>query len=226
MKYRAACLGLATVMITLASLTGTVSNAQETLPEDASLARLTEVLAQTTAMSASVEQLIIDQDGRELQETTAELLMRKPASFSWRITAPYEELMVTNGDLIWRYEPDLDQVTVQDFNNELDRTPVMLLNGTSETIAQAYAVSATDMGDGMLWRFILLPRMPSSLFERMSLTFNGEVLQEMQFEDSLGQQTSLSFRDVNRNSPLEDMLFEFMPPPGVEIIDNSSAITP
>lgn len=202
------------------------SVAQETLPEDASLARLATLLAATSSLSARVDQLIIDQDGRELQETTAELLMRKPASFSWHITAPYEELMVTNGSLIWRYEPDLGQVTIQNFDSELDRTPVMLLNGTADAIDAAYAVSATDMDGAGLWRFILLPRKPSSLFERMSLTFVGEQLQEMQFEDSLGQQTSLAFRDVERNLHLDPALFEFTPPNGVEIIDNSLAADP
>ena len=202
------------------------AQAQEPLDEVASLQQLTGILAQTRSMRAAVEQLLIDQDGREIQETRAELLMRKPASFSWHVTEPWEELMVTNGELIWRYEPDLEQVTIQNFDTGLDRTPVMLLNGTAETIAEAYEVSGIDMGDGLVWRFILLPRKTTSLFERLSLTFAGDVLQEMQFEDSLGQQTSLSFTSVERNTGISDDSFRFVPPAEVEIIDNTVLAQP
>jgi outer membrane lipoprotein carrier protein len=225
-KRKATFSGLAWAVTVMLGLGCPHGVAQQTYSEADSLQKLSVLLAATTTISASVEQLIIDQDGRELQETAASLLMRKPASFSWQIIEPYEELMVTNGELIWRYEPDLEQVTIQPFDSELDRTPVMLLNGTPEAIDEAYAVSATEMGSGDIWRFILLPRKPSSLFERMSLTFAGEVLQEMQFEDSLGQQTSLSFRNVKRNQALDGAQFEFTPPAGVEIIDNRLANEP
>jgi len=183
---------------------------------------LEEILSQTSSLRAEVNQLLMDQDGRDLQETSATLIMQKPASFSWRITDPYEEVTVTDGITIWRYEPDLEQVTVQDFDSELDRTPVMLLNGNANSISDAYNVSATRV-DANVLRFILNPRRPSSLFESMSLTFEGPVLREMQFEDSLGQRTSLGFSQVERNQSVPANIFTFTPPDGVELIDNRSA---
>jgi outer membrane lipoprotein carrier protein len=189
--------------------------------EDYALQQLVSILRQSTTLSADVEQLLVDQDGRELQESRASLLMQKPASFRWEITEPYNELMVTNGELIWHYEPDLEQVTIQTFNDELDRTPVMLLNGTEESIGESYAVSASTMIDGEHTRFILLPKKPDSLFERMSLTFSGPDLEEMQFEDSRGQRTSLTFRQLRRNQTLDADQFRFTPPEGVEVIDST-----
>ncbi|HHX81645.1 MAG TPA: outer membrane lipoprotein chaperone LolA, partial [Pseudomonadaceae bacterium] len=174
-------------------------------------------------LSADVEQLLLDQDGREVQETRARLLMRKPSAFRWEVVEPYEELTVTDGSLMWRYEPDLEQVTIKRFNEALDRTPVMLLNAGAATIADTYEVSATFAEDGDSARFVLLPKHPDSLFERLSLSFAGADLTEMQFEDSLGQLTSLSFTALVRNQPLETTLFEFTPPPDVEVIDSSAA---
>ncbi len=55
----------------------------------------------------------------------------------------------------------------------------------------------------------------------MSVTFNGAVLEEMQFEDSLGQQTSLTFHDVQRNQTLDATTFQYIPPAGVDIIDST-----
>ena len=199
--------------------------AQEAVPQQASaVAELVDLLDQTQTLSAEVDQLQLDQDGRELQETRALLLMQKPTSFHWAITQPYEELMVTDGQTIWRYEPDLEQVTIQPFDNDLERTPVMLLNGNAESITAAYDVSSTGLGEG-LSRFILIPRNPDRLFERLSLTFDGPALQEMQFEDSLGQQTSLTFREVQRNVPLDPAQFSFRSPAGVDIFDNRAIDT-
>jgi outer membrane lipoprotein carrier protein len=202
----------------LAVLLSPVAGAQE-LENGAAV--LEDLLNQTSSLRAEVSQLLMDQDGRSLQETAATLSMKKPANFSWVITQPYEERTVTDGTTIWRYEPDLEQVTVQDFNDELDRTPVMLLNGDAASIGEAYEVSATRVGGDIL-RFLLKPRRPSSLFERMSLTFQGPELREMQFEDSLGQQTSLGFSKVERNLTLPADTFTFTPPQGVELIDNRS----
>ena len=45
-------------------------------------------------------------------------------------------------------------------------------------------------------------------------------MEEMQFEDSLGQQTSMTFRNVARNVPLDPGQFTFEPPADIDVIDN------
>lgn len=193
----------------------------EPVTGDAAVQQLEAILQQTQSLSADVVQLQVDQDGRELQESQAELVMQKPGSFYWELTSPYSELMITDGDLIWRYEPDLEQVTIQPFDTELDRTPIMLLNGNADEIAATYDVTMGVMEDIRVSRFILVPRSAGRLFERLAVTFRDAELIEMQFEDSLGQQTSLSFENIVRNQPLAADQFHFIPPEGVEIIDTT-----
>jgi outer membrane lipoprotein carrier protein len=187
---------------------------------DWALQQLVGLLKQTESLTADVEQLLLDQDGRELQETRAQLMMQKPSNFRWEVTQPYSELMVTDGTTIWRYEPDLEQVTIQKFNGDLDRTPVMLLNGSAESIGASYSVSAAAIEGGNQMRFVLQPKQSNSLFEHMNLTFAGAALLEMQFEDSLGQQTSLTFSNMQRNQAPAASNFQFTPPAKVEIIDS------
>lgn len=188
--------------------------------EGYALKQLVAVLAQTTTLQSDVHQLLMDQDGRELQETDAKLAMQKPGSFRWEVTKPFNELMVTDGKIIWRFEPDLQQVTIAAFNTKVDRSPVMLLNGSEQSIGEGYTVSSTLI-DGVHQRFLLEPKKPDSLFTRMSMTFKGAILEELQFEDSLGQQTSLSFENVQRNLMLDATLFQFTPSSGVDVIDNT-----
>jgi len=177
-------------------------------PDEEAAAQLSAILEATRTLQADVEVLTLDQDGREIQESSARLVMQKPDHFYWEITSPYAELMLTNGQRIWRYEPDLEQVTVDYFDDDVSRTPVLLLNGNADDIASNYTISSSGMNDSTS-RFLLFPKSTDSLFERLSLTFAGTALQEMQFEDSLGQKTSLTFIGLEANQDIDPETFVF-----------------
>ena len=177
-------------------------------PDEEAAAQLSAILEATRTLQADVEVLTLDQDGREIQESSARLVMQKPDHFYWEITSPYAELMLTNGQRIWRYEPDLEQVTVDYFDDDVSRTPVLLLNGNADDIASNYTISSSGMNDSTS-RFLLCPKSTDSLFERLSLTFAGTALQEMQFEDSLGQKTSLTFTGLEANQDIDPETFVF-----------------
>lgn len=193
--------------------------AQDVRTEAAS--ELADILETTHTLQADVAVLTLDQDGREIQESSARLIMQKPDHFSWEITSPYNELMLTDGERIWRHEPDLEQVTIEHFSDDVGRTPVLLLNGDAEDITANYAVSAVTT-DGMGGtQFILYPRGNEGLFTRLSLTFAGNDLVEMHFEDSLGQKTSLSFTNLQTNITLPADTFVFTMPEDIDVIDNT-----
>ena len=198
-----------------------LAQAQEPPPDMAAARQLSAILETTRTLEADVEVLTLDQDGREVQESTARLVMQKPDHFYWEILSPYSELMLTDGERIWRFEPDLEQVTVEYFSDEVNRTPVMLLNGKADEIAANYSISASDIADGSLQRFILIPKAPDRLYERLSLTFAGNLLEEMQFESSLGQKTSLTFSSMETNTAIDPGTFVFNMPEGMEVIDNT-----
>ena len=182
---------------------------------------LAALLQETRTLQADVEQLTLDQDGREIQEFQARLVLEKPDHFSWEILSPYQELLLTDGERIWRFEQDLEQVSIDPFSNDISRTPVLLLNGDASAIAESYRVSFFSDLVSANTRFILKPKAPDSLFERLSLSFSGKTLTEMQFEDSLGQKTSLTFNAMRVNESIDPAVFLFQMPDGVEVLDNT-----
>lgn len=188
--------------------------------EDA-IKHLISVLAKSNSIQADVEQLTLDQGGVELEEVTARLVMEKPDHFYWALLEPYEQLTVTNGEKIWIYEPDLDQVTIQFFERGLGRTPLSLLTDDIDTLRLAYWVSMDPLPDNLGTRYLLLPKEPGSQLESLSLTFYGDVLEQMQYETTLGQKTSLTFSNMEINMELDPGVFEFDPPGGIEIIDTT-----
>ncbi len=134
------------------------------------LQELVAILAQTSTMQAEVEQLILSQDGREIQALQAELVMQKPDQLYWRVTEPYEELMLSDGLTLWYYEPDLEQVSIRDFPSDVENNPIFLLNDDLQAIADAYEVNIGYV-DEEVRQYLLLPLRPDSSYEAFQSDF-------------------------------------------------------
>ena len=176
-------------------------------------------------MQAEVEQLILSQDGRQIQVLQAELVMQKPNRLSWHVTEPYEELLISDGESLWYYEPDLEQVSIQGFPNNVENNPILLLNDDLEAIEEAYEVTMGYV-DKEVKQYFLLPLATSSSYERISMTFAGLDLLQMQFESSVGQLTSFSFTKITNNTMIDPAKFSFKIPYGIEVIDSRQAVSP
>lgn len=186
------------------------------------LESLIATLAETSSIQADVEQLILSQDGREIQALEAQLVMQKPDKLNWHVMEPYEEVMVSDGLSLWYYEPDLEQVSIQDFPSDVEDNPILLLNNDLQAIAEAYEVSMGYV-DEEVKQYILLPLRTSSSYERFSMTFSGSDLLQMQFESSVGQLTSFSFTNIINNAAIDPAVFSFAIPANIEIIDSRQA---
>lgn len=188
------------------------------------LQELVSNLAGTSSIQADVEQLILSQDGRQIQALQARLVMQKPDKLNWQVIDPYEELMISDGKSLWYYEPDLEQVSIQDFPEDVESNPILLLNDDLQAIAEAYEVSMGYV-DEEVRQYVLLPLASSSSYERFSMTFAGQDLLQMQFETSVGQLTSFSFSNITNNADIDPSLFDFAIPQDVEIIDSRKTVS-
>jgi outer membrane lipoprotein carrier protein len=198
---------------------------QPVFAQQTALQELVAILAETATLQADVEQLIMAQDGREIQALQASLVMEKPDRLYWHVNDPYEELMLSDGETLWYYEPDLEQVSIRDFPSEVEDNPILLLNDDLQAIANAYEVTLGYVDDE-LRQYILLPLSPASSYQRFSLTFSGQDLMQMQFESSVGQLTSFSFSNIRNNQPVDPALFHFEMPENVEVIDSRTVDNP
>ncbi len=192
--------------------------------QEAPLQELVSTLAATSSIKADVEQLILSQDGRQIQALQAKLIIQKPDHLNWHVIEPYEELMISDGESLWYYEPDLKQVSIQDFPHGVENNPILLLNDNLQAIAEAYEVSLGYVDDAIK-QYVLLPLSPSSSYERLSMTFSGQDLLQMQFESSVGQLTSFSFTNIINNTVIDSTVFSFVIPTNIEIIDSREPVT-
>jgi outer membrane lipoprotein carrier protein len=183
----------------------------------AAVARLTTLLSQAKTLTARFSQLTLDGSGTQLQETAGELALKRPGLFRWHTDAPAEQVLVSNGQKVWLYDPDLNQVTIQVLDKRLTHTPALLLSGDVSKISENFEVSYKE--GGSVVDFILKPKAKDSLFDNLRLSFRSGVINDMQLVDSVGQRTNILFLGVKMNEPIDAAQFTFAVPEGADVIE-------
>lgn len=184
----------------------------------ASVERLTGLLQKAETLTGRFSQLSLDGSGTQLQETSGEMALKRPGQFRWHTDEPMEQLLVSNGQKVWLYDPDLEQVTVQTLDQRLTHTPALLLSGDVSAISENFEVSYQEAGEVV--DFTLKPKSKDTLFDTLRLSFRGDVINDMQMVDGVGQRTNILFQGVKLNQPLKADLFTFDIPEGADVISD------
>ena len=190
--------------------------ASPALAEEAAQRKLTTYLAELNSLEAGFEQQLQNSRGQRLQASEGEMRLLNPGRFYWETHQPFPEVLVSDGETLWLYDPDLEQVTVQALDQRLAATPALILSGDASDLTEHFSVSLQQVGH--LDIFTLRPKAQDSLFEAMSLHFSEGQLQSLRLEDSLGQQTRVDLINPRFNQPLDIQAFEFVIPEGVDVI--------
>ena len=184
------------------------------------LARLDSLLANINSLTADVVQLIVESDGGILEESNIKMLLKKPNGFYWETITPYQELIVTNGIKLWNYQPDLEQVVIEDWDVSKSELAAQLLSGKTENLDSQYIIEELSDTNNDSQEFVLTPVDADSIYTQISINFITSELDLIYLNSRNGQQTVWRFVAIERNQILEDSLFDFQPPAGIEIIEN------
>jgi outer membrane lipoprotein carrier protein len=178
--------------------------------------RLTALLSQNHSLQADFLQYTLDASGVNIQEIKGKIWLQRPHLFRWHAEPPFEQIIVADGELLWFYDPDLEQVIVRKFEGEMARTPMALLSGVVESLHSSFEIDS--YADEVAHHFTLKPLAGNSLFEILTLSFREERISQIRIEDSLDQKTSIQFRDSVFNQAIDPQRFKFTVPAGVDVI--------
>lgn len=178
---------------------------------------LADILSSYATFQASFSQTVADDQGRVIQETNGNLKAKRPGLFYWETNPPANQFIVSDGEQVELYDPDLEQVTIQELDEQVSSTPALLLSGETDGLSETYDITEARYGDNTR-EYTLEPRSEDSLFISLTLTFYGDELQAMRLEDSLAQRTELEFGSVRINEPVADAAFKLEYPESVDVI--------
>ena len=186
--------------------------------QDSAIDELDGLLTGIDTLSAEVSQLIVESDGGILEESEIQMHLKKPDGFYWETIDPFPELIVTNGILLWNYQPDLEQVVIENWDNSESELAAQLLNGRTENLADEYTVEL--IRDNNVIDFELTPMALDSIYDQITISFIATDLDMIHLDSKNGEQTVWQFKNISKNHSLADSLFEFDPPEGIDIIEN------
>jgi len=180
--------------------------------------RLRAFLEQVRTLRAEFQQSVYDEDARLLDDARGMVYIARPGRFRWNYAEPYPQEIVGDGEKVWIYDSELDQVTVRPLGDALGDTPVMLLT-SDQPVENNFEVRAIAGADGYEW-VGLRPLGEQASFTEIRLGFDGDTLRVMELNDAFGQLTRLLFSNVVRNLDLAPNLFRFTPPAGADVFGN------
>ena len=186
--------------------------------------QLNTLLNAMSSITADFQQRIENEQGDILQESSGELILNRPQQFLWRTLSPYEHLLVANDNVLWLHDLDLEQVTKQSLSEDIQQTPALLLSGDIEQINNQFVITYTTQENQQT--FDLTPKHDSGIFTQLSLTFSNKLLSAMSFRDGFSQLTTIEFDNVILNPTISSSTFTFVPPVGIDIINNDSGFQP
>lgn len=172
------------------------------------------------SLSANFEQTTYDPNGGAGKTSRGTLALQAPRRFRWDTTTPYSQLIVADGEKVWIYDADLEQVTVRAQGTEEAHSPLSVLTDLSQ-LDHDFTTSEQGELDGLSWlRLKSKDKQPQ--FNYCDLGFDAAGLQRMRFEDTLGNRTEIRFSDWQRNPKLAAATFAFTPPKGVDVIGDTT----
>ncbi|MCH2352487.1 MAG: outer membrane lipoprotein chaperone LolA [Pseudomonadales bacterium] len=178
---------------------------------------LLEILETTRSFVADFDQLVIDSRGLELENLAGEVSFKRPNRFKWHVKTPFEQLTVFKGDHIFLYEPDLDQLTIQQIDDQSCPNLALILASSGEELLNNFFTQEEFHGNETR-RFVLSPKSKDALYTSVKLLFSGNNLIGVSIFDHQGQEVRMGFSNVKVNPVLESANFEIEVPEGTDIV--------
>jgi chaperone LolA len=180
------------------------------------IGQLRSFLSSTRTLEASFSQTVSQGAGKPPQTAGGTMAISRPGKFNWAYTKPYAQRVVGDGQKLWMFDPDLNQVTVKQLDAALGQSPAALLADRND-LEHRYTLANLPDRDGLAW-VEAKPKSRDNSFERVRIGFKDGLPAAMELNDNFGQQTTIRFSNTRRNTTLPASLFSFTPPKGADVV--------
>jgi outer membrane lipoprotein carrier protein len=182
----------------------------------AALDQLRSFLTQTQSARGEFTQRVTARAGSKPQESSGSFAFQRPGKFRWVYGKPYEQTLVADGERLYIYDKDLNQVTVKKLTGALPASPASILFGSND-FERDFVVEEGGSRDGLQW-IVARPRAKDTVFDKVEIGFRDGLPAAMVLTDSFGQTSVLGFAKVERNPALAADTFKFTPPKGADVL--------
>jgi outer membrane lipoprotein carrier protein len=179
--------------------------------------QLRAFLTQTKTARGEFTQQVVSRS-KPAVTSSGRFVFERPGKFRWIYEKPYEQVIVADGQKLFLYDRDLNQVTIKTIAAALPASPASILFGTND-FERDFDVRDDGVRDGLEW-IVARPRAKDSPFDTIRIGFRDGLPAAMQLADSFGQTSLLAFRAVERNPRVDPDAFRFVPPKGADVLED------
>ena len=145
---------------------------------------------------------------------------QRPGKFRFHYTKPFEQVIVADGQTLWLYDADLNQVTERAQAQALGSTPAAILTtATSLKALQAdFGLGNQPDSEGLEW-VLASPKQKGGQLKTVRIGFTPEgQLAALDIEDSFGQRSVMQFKNLQAQASLPASTFHFTAPKGADVL--------
>lgn len=183
------------------------------LAMDNAAQHLQQLLTSYRTYQANFVQRTMSEDSTGHRQSSGTVLLQRPGRFRWETKQPMEQLIIANGQTLWIYDKDLQQVTQQSLNRRTGTDPAALLTGNVAELIKEFSI--VELGGEV---FLLKPKDRNEIFQEVRLKFADGKLVALQIKNNLGQTSQFFFSNIVINKSFDQRLFQFTPPAGVDVL--------
>ena len=150
---------------------------------------------------------------------------QRPGKFRFVYAKPFEQTIVADGQTLWLYDVDLNQVTARKQEQVLGSTPAAIVAAAPDVKAleKDFSLAEEPEKDGQQW-VKATPKSRDGQLQTIRVGFKsgakGAELSTLDILDSFGQRSVLTFTGFEVNAAVPAGQFVFSPPKGADVLRN------
>jgi outer membrane lipoprotein carrier protein len=165
---------------------------------------------------AEFTQTVTSPDGAKKKSSSGSFDFARPNRFRFAYAKPFEQTIVGDGEKVWIYDVDLNQVSSRKLGQALGATPAALLAGGS--LERDFDLANLPAKDGLEWAEAK-PKAKDGAFQAVRVGFKAGELAALEIIDSFGQKSLLRFNGFAANAQVSAEAFRFKVPAGADVIE-------
>ena len=180
-------------------------------------------MAQAQAGQADFTQVVTSpaKDGKAGRSKTSSgtFAFQRPGRFKFVYQKPFEQTIVADGQTLWLYDVDLNQVTQRAQAQVLGSTPAALLTSAAnlKALRTEFTLESAPPEGGLEW-VLARPKSKDGALQSVRIGFAGEQLAALDILDSFGQRSMIRFTQLQTLAALPADTFKFQPPAGADVL--------
>ncbi len=196
----------------------------DTLAIDELVAKAQERYEKTADLKAQFIQEVTIKSVNKTEREEGVVYVKNPRRMLWVYSKPKAKKLIINPKKTWLYIPEDHAAYVQDSENIYkSKLGVKFLSGIgklSEDFHIGFSKPDTVDKNGN-YLLTLIPKVSDTGVDKLYVTIDKENFQLMQcsFSDFYGNVTRIRLSDIKINNNLDDKLFSFKPPSGVDVFN-------